>query len=300
MRGLGSSAPAPAPCAFEGRHPPYRPGEISSSWHNAAGPPHLPSCIFAKSCGCADPRALSCSDPRVAQAPLVSQVPSQNYRITARSASMGWPSPSASLSPPGVLRHGRARATGKGCPRTALTLASARARPSHCPARTAQVVAAPATGSTVSCKVSSSRLGGGLRSRPHRALSRLGGAAVAPGWDRSGVPATGGRNTRVSCLWEQDLIPPCIGPMQVQVRPSLRTLAARPSLAMQGQGAATMYQIPGVASAATTTPAPAEPRVQPTRGPRRAARKDPKTATPPAQPKPSWTWSKTASRSPWA
>jgi Histidine kinase len=66
---------------------------------------------------------------------------------------------------------------------------------------------------------------------------------------------------------EQDLIPPCIGPMQVQVRPSLRTLAARPSLAMQGQGAATMYQIPGVVSAAATTSAPAEPRVQPTRGP---------------------------------
>lgn len=28
-----------------------------------------------------------------------------------------------------------------------------------------------------------------------------------------------------------------------------------------------MYRIPGVVSAATTTPAPAEPRVQPTRGP---------------------------------
>jgi hypothetical protein len=55
--------------------------------------------------------------------------------------------------------------------------------------------------------------------------------------------------------------------MQVQVRPSLRTLAAQPSLALQGQGAAIMYRIPGVVSEATTTPAPAEPRVEPTRGP---------------------------------
>lgn len=57
-------------------------------------------------------------------------------------------------------------------------------------------------------------------------------------------------------------------PMRVaQVPRSLRTLAARPSLAIQGQGAATMYRIPGAFSAATTTPAPAVPRVQPTRGP---------------------------------
>jgi hypothetical protein len=55
--------------------------------------------------------------------------------------------------------------------------------------------------------------------------------------------------------------------MRVQVRPSLRTLAALPSLAMQGRGAAPMYRIPGVVSAATATPAPAVPQVQPTRGP---------------------------------
>ena len=48
---------------------------------------------------------------------------------------------------------------------------------------------------------------------------------------------------------------------------ALRTLAARPSLAIQGQGAATMYRIPGAFSAATTTPAPVVPGVQPTRGP---------------------------------
>jgi hypothetical protein len=57
-------------------------------------------------------------------------------------------------------------------------------------------------------------------------------------------------------------------PMRLaQVPRSLRTLAARPSLAIQKQGAATMYRIPGAFSAATTTPAPAVPAVEPTRGP---------------------------------
>src|ERR1700732_245412 len=42
--------------------------------------------------------------------------------------------------------------------------------------------------------------------------------------------------------------------------------AARPSLALLRQGAATMYRIPGVLSAATTKPAPAVPPVRPAPG----------------------------------
>ncbi|HEX9358273.1 MAG TPA: hypothetical protein VF933_31220, partial [Streptosporangiaceae bacterium] len=55
--------------------------------------------------------------------------------------------------------------------------------------------------------------------------------------------------------------------MQAQVPPVAPDPGGKPSVALQVQGAAAMYRIAGTYSPAPTTPAPAEPRVQPSRDP---------------------------------